>query len=117
MSLKVFGAAAFPEAVSRGFHLAAFAEAALREAGCWEIVSPAQMAVVAFRYAAADRSPEELEEITASLAGAMAVDGYAALSSTALRGRTALRFCTINPRTTEEEIAETVRRLGRAAGR
>jgi aromatic-L-amino-acid/L-tryptophan decarboxylase len=117
MSLKVFGAAAFREAVSRGFHLAAFAEAALRQAGCWEIVSPARMAVVAFRYAAANRMPEELEEINAGLAAAMTADGYAALSSTVLRGRTALRLCTINPRTTEDEIAETVRRLGQAAGR
>jgi len=37
------------------------------------------------------------------------------LTSTVLRGRTVLRLCTVNPRTTEEEIAETVRRLARLA--
>lgn len=115
MSLKVFGAAAFREAVSRGFRMAELAEQRLRDAGCWEIVSPARMAIVAFRYAAPGRTPEELEAINRALPGAMAADGYAALSSTVLRGRTALRLCTINPRTTEEEIAETVRRLGECA--
>lgn len=117
MSLKVFGAAAFREAVSRGFRMAELAERELRGAGCWEIASPAQMAIVAFRYAAPGRSPKELEAVNRALSGAMAADGYAALSSTVLRGRTALRLCAINPRTTGEEIAETVRRLGERAAR
>jgi aromatic-L-amino-acid decarboxylase len=42
---------------------------------------------------------------------ALAADGYAAVTSTDLRGTPALRLCTINPRTTEAEIAETLTRL------
>jgi hypothetical protein len=45
----------------------------------------------------------------------MMEDGYALLTSTALRGAVALRLCTINPRTTEEDIVETVKRLDRFA--
>jgi hypothetical protein len=41
----------------------------------------------------------------------MAVDGYAALTSTVLRARPALRLCTINPLTTESDVAETLRRV------
>jgi glutamate/tyrosine decarboxylase-like PLP-dependent enzyme len=117
MSLKVFGAAAFRDAVARGFRLAALAEAKLREAGCWEIASPAQMAIVAFRYCVPGRTAEEIEAVNKRLVGDMIADGYAMLSSTTLRGQTALRLCTINPRTMDEEIAETVRRLGLCARR
>ena len=42
-------------------------------------------------------------------------DGYAAPSTTVLRGRTVLRLCTINPRTTFEEIEETIERMERFA--
>jgi hypothetical protein len=41
----------------------------------------------------------------------MIEDGHAMASSTVLRGRTVLRMCTINPRTTAEDIQETVDKL------
>jgi glutamate/tyrosine decarboxylase-like PLP-dependent enzyme len=72
------------------------------------------LAIVSCRYAAPGLSAEQLEEINQRLVGAMIADGYAVLTSTVLRGQTVLRLCTINPRTTEEEIAETIRRLARA---
>jgi hypothetical protein len=40
-------------------------------------------------------------------------DGYAAPSTTVVGGRVVLRLCTINPRTTFEEIEETIRRMER----
>ena len=43
-------------------------------------------------------------------------DGFAMLTSTILRGRTVLRLCTINPRTTADDIRETIARLERFAG-
>jgi hypothetical protein len=42
-------------------------------------------------------------------------DGYALLTSTELRGAASLRLCTINPRTTEQDIVETVKRLDQFA--
>ncbi|MBM3744329.1 MAG: aminotransferase class I/II-fold pyridoxal phosphate-dependent enzyme [Acidobacteria bacterium] len=113
MSLKAFGAAAFREAISRGLRLAEVAERRLRESGCFEVVTPAQLGVVSFRYAPPDLAAEEAEAINQRLVGAMLADGYAVVTSTLLRGRTVLRLCTINPRTTDQEIAETVRRLAR----
>jgi hypothetical protein len=47
----------------------------------------------------------------------MMQDGYALLTSTELRGAVALRLCTINPRTTEQDIVETVARLDKLARR
>jgi hypothetical protein len=42
-------------------------------------------------------------------------DGFAFLTSTTLKGKTALRLCTINPRTTEEDIVQTIDRLEKFA--
>ena len=111
MSLKVFGLAAFREAIARGMRLAEVAEQRLREAGCFEVVTPAQLGVVTFRYAPPGLAADQIEAVNQGLVTATLADGYAVLTSTVLRERTVLRLCTINPRTTEEEIAETVRRL------
>ena len=110
MSLKVFGAAAFRAAIERGFELAEIAERRLRQSGQWEILSPAQMAIVAFRHAGDDA-------LNARLAADLKAGGYAFLSTTSLGGRTALRLCTINPRTTDEDVLGTIERLESAAGR
>jgi hypothetical protein len=44
----------------------------------------------------------------------MQADGVAAVSSTVLHGITVLRMCTINPRTTSDDIDAAVASLGRA---
>lgn len=115
MSLKIFGAAAFRRAITRGLELAELAERELRARGCWEIVTPARMAIVSFRYAPAGADPEQMERVTQALVGRMMADNFAVVTSTVLHGRTALRLCTINPRTTEDDIRETVARLTRFA--
>ena len=104
LSLRVFGIAAFRDAVNRGFELAEIAERMLRERSEWEIVSPAQMAVVAFRYRGSDEDQVHLVD-------RMYEDGQAFLTSTKYQGRTVLRLCTINPRTTEDDIRFTLDRL------
>jgi aromatic-L-amino-acid decarboxylase len=103
LSLKTFGAAAYRAAIARSIALAERAEAQLREQG-FEIVTPAQLAIVTF--AAPDAE---------ALAAAMLADGYALPSTTVLRGRTVLRLCTLNPRTTDAEIDATVARLAALA--
>ncbi len=112
LSLKAFGLEAFRAAVARGFELARIAEARLRESSCWEVVTPAQMGIVSFRYVEAGRSAEELDAMNERAAAGITASGFAVLASTTLLGRTTLRLCAINPRTTEEDIRETIARLG-----
>jgi aromatic-L-amino-acid decarboxylase len=59
MSLKVFGLQSFRKAIERGIELAETAEKILRQSPCWEIVSPAQMGIVTFRYTPDVRSSAE----------------------------------------------------------
>lgn len=111
LTLQVFGLAELRNAVARGFVLTDLAEKELRQLPDWEIVTTSQMAVVTFRYAPAHLTEAERDTCNQNIARAMLADGYAAVLSTSLRGRTVLRLCPINPRTTDDEIRETVRRL------
>ncbi len=106
-SMETFGLAAFRQAITRGFDLAELAERELRARG-WEILSPARMAIVCFRFGNDDALQTKLVE-------RMLMDGYAFLTSTTLRGVTSLRLCTINPRTTDEDMVGTIERLDRFA--
>lgn len=111
MSLKIFGREAFEAAINRGFELAEAAETALRDLPDWQVVTPARMGVLTFRYAPAGMVDEALNRLNRDLVEAMIVDGFGMLSSTVLRGRTVLRMCTINPRATGDDVRETIRRL------
>jgi glutamate/tyrosine decarboxylase-like PLP-dependent enzyme len=108
LSINTFGLAAFRDAITRGFELAEFAERELRQRRDCEILSPAEMGIVAFRFGKDD-------ELQTKLVERMLADGFAFLTSTTLKGVTALRLCTINPRTTEEDIARTIDRLEKFA--
>jgi glutamate/tyrosine decarboxylase-like PLP-dependent enzyme len=113
MSLKVFGRPAFEKAINRGFELAEVAEAILDEMRDWEVVTPGQMGIVTFRYAPPGMPAEQADWLNGELVRAMIADGFAMISSTILRGKTVLRMCTINPRTTEADIQETLGKLDR----
>jgi aromatic-L-amino-acid decarboxylase len=108
LSFKTFGLTAFRQAVARGFELAEAAEARLRRRAGWQIVSPAQMGIVAFRWVA---SGQDLDALNQRLAAEITASGFAVLASTRLAGATVLRLCTINPRTTLEDIDQTISRL------
>ena len=77
----------------------------LRARPGWEVVTPAQLAIVCFRREGDDQT---------ALAAAMVDDGFAAPSTTEVGGRVALRLCTINPRTTFEDVERDDRAHGGA---
>jgi aromatic-L-amino-acid decarboxylase len=113
LSLKAFGAVAFRQALDRGFELAERAEMVIRQLPDWELVTPAQLGIVTFRYAPPGVAPHQLDRLNRALIGAMTADGFAMVSSTALKQQTVLRMCSINPRTTEADIDEFLARLDR----
>jgi aromatic-L-amino-acid decarboxylase len=105
MSIKVFGMASFRAAIDRAFVLAEFTEACLRKMPGWEIVTPAQLGIVCFRYKPANDAAH------LQLVQTLLQDGFSLITSTVLRHRTVLRTCTINPRTTETDIEQSLARL------
>ena len=116
MTIQVFGMDAMRAAVARGMRLAEVAEEELRALAGWEIVTPAQLGIVTFRHRPDGIDGAEADVLQRRIAAGLAADGYALLSTTELRGRTVLRLCTINPRTTDEEMRQAVRTLDRVAG-
>ena len=102
MSISYFGMESFRAAVERGFELAEVAEKKLRSMANWEVVTPAQMGVVCFRRRDVD------EGFYPKMHNAMLKDGFALATSTVLNGRTVLRLCTINPRTTDADVEQTL---------
>ncbi len=115
LSIQIFGLAAFRAAVERGFENAEAAEALLRESPAWEVVTSATLGIVTFRYAPRGVAAEVADSVTAELAAAALADGFTMVSSTSLRGRVALRICSINPRTTREDLSATIERLASLA--
>ncbi|HUP00751.1 MAG TPA: aminotransferase class I/II-fold pyridoxal phosphate-dependent enzyme [Gemmatimonadota bacterium] len=117
LSIQIFGLGAFREAVARGFSNGERAEALLRGSGTWDVVTPAGLGIVTFRYAPPGASAAAADAVTGRLAAAALADGFMMVSSTTLRGRLALRLCAINPRTTEEDLRASIERLESLAGR
>ncbi len=115
MSFKVFGLDAISEAIAAGFANAELAERLLRAAGCWEVVTPAQMAIVTFRYKPANGDQTLADRVTQNLVGSLLEAGDAFASGTQLRGRPVMRICANNPRTTPADLEMTIQLLGRLA--
>ncbi len=114
-SIQVFGLAAFRQAVGWGLHLAEFAAARLSRMPGWQVLAPPSLGIVAFCYRPSGMPPEEADALNRSIAARIAADGRSMVSTTVLHHRPALRLCTINPRTSETDILETLALLDDAA--
>ncbi len=110
LTFRVYGVARLRAAVAHGIALAEHAERLLAADPRWEVVTPASLGIVTFALRGA--GPEEHQARAAELARG----GYAAVTSTRVQGRPVVRLCTINPRTTPDDIAGTLARLGVSLG-
>jgi aromatic-L-amino-acid/L-tryptophan decarboxylase len=105
LTFHTYGVGRIRTAIARGIALAEYAERVLNADDRWNVVTPAQLGIVTFE------RPGAAEGEHAMRAAALARDGYATVTSTAIHGRSVLRLCTINPRTTEDDISSTLDRL------
>jgi aromatic-L-amino-acid/L-tryptophan decarboxylase len=110
MSFKAFGIDTFSEAISWGMTLAEIAEHLLQELPDWEVVSSASIGIVTFRYIPT-LGNTSIDAINQQIVNQIVSSGFAMLSTTVLKGRKVIRMCTINPRTTEEDILQTIIQL------
>lgn len=125
MSLQVFGEAAFRQGVDKGLAMAEYVERALRRynnshtalkdgilpAGKWEIVHPANMSVINFRWIKPGATPDELNTLNEALNHALVKTQVAYTSTTILKGKTVIRMCTLNPRLTTQDMDEILATL------
>jgi aromatic-L-amino-acid decarboxylase len=110
MSIKTFGLKAFREAIDYNIKLAEQVEAVLRKSDKWEIVSPANLAIINFRYnpVKENLSEDKIDLVNQKIAAKMMASGEAQLVTTILLGQVVLRMCLINPKTTLEDVMSTI---------
>ena len=109
LTLRAYGLPTIQKAINRGIALAEYAQKVVEEHPDLEVVTPAQLGIITFRVKECDAAKhrEAVARLNAS--------GLAAASTTVLRGETVLRLCIINPRTTEDDVEQTISALANYA--
>lgn len=112
ITLQAVGSREMGHIVEHGCTMAELAEKIIRESPGWEIISPAQLGIVNFRFIS-NRSMSEcdLDRMNQEIAREVTESGYAQIYTTRLRAKTVLRMCTINPETTEADILSTIEKM------
>ena len=110
MSFKTFGLSAFKQAVQYNISLAETTEKIIRESDKWEVISPATLAVINFRYNPLDGNytDKQLDRLNQSISKQIITSGEALLTTTVLQNQIVMRMCLINPRTTIDDVRETL---------
>ena len=115
LTLQTLGTDRLSDMVGHGVKLAEWAEDEIRKQPDWEIVSPAQLAIVNFRYSPKGFSTQQCDELNTKISRQMIDSGYACVLTTKLKDKTVLRICAIHPEATEIDMRNTVRLLAKYA--
>jgi glutamate/tyrosine decarboxylase-like PLP-dependent enzyme len=115
MSVQTFGMAAFRRAVGRGMELADRAAAYVTASDTLEMLSPASLGVVCFRFNEREARLDDaaLERLNEAVQARVIETGTAMMSSTRLRGVYALRLCIMAHHTTWRDVEETLAAIER----
>ncbi|WP_420602659.1 pyridoxal phosphate-dependent decarboxylase family protein [Flagellimonas sp.] len=110
MSIKTFGLKEFRNAITYNIDLAEEVENLLRASKNWEVVFPATLAVINFRYNPIGKkySQKKLDAINQHISEKVVSSRKALLVTTILHKQVVLRMCLINPRTTFDDVKETL---------
>jgi len=106
--LKVHGARAIQHAIDANITVARHLAHIVSESADFELMAPAPLSIVCFRYKAGD------DDFNKRLMVEVQRDGDSYLSNATINGRFALRACIVNFRTTAadvERLLETIRRV------
>ncbi|MAP55431.1 aminotransferase class V-fold PLP-dependent enzyme [Altibacter sp.] len=110
MSIKTFGLRTFRKAITYNIQLAEATESLLRKSSHWEVISPATLAVINFRFNPIGNklSEKKLDSLNQYISKHVVDSKQALLVTTLLNGQVVLRMCLINPRTSMQDIKETL---------
>ncbi|WP_440881240.1 pyridoxal phosphate-dependent decarboxylase family protein [Tenacibaculum sp. C7A-26P2] len=110
MSIKTYGLDVFKKAVDYGIKLAENVEKLLRKSRNWEIISPATLAVINFRYnpIGLNLTEQEVDLLNQKISEKIMTSGEALFVTTVLNKQVVLRMCLINPKTTFEDVESTL---------
>ncbi|WP_439128668.1 pyridoxal phosphate-dependent decarboxylase family protein [Polaribacter sp.] len=110
MSIKTYGLEKFRSAITYNIKLAENVEKILRKSKKWEIISPATLAIINFRYHPIDLdlTEKQLDVLNQKISKRVMDSKKALLVTTILNGQVVLRMCLINAKTSIEDVRETL---------
>ncbi|KAJ5327782.1 PLP-dependent transferase [Penicillium brevicompactum] len=106
--LRTLGTKTIGQMIDRGVQLAEEAEAILRDRTHWNIVSPAQMAIVVVRFQPETVPDRELDHLNQKIADVSLERNVVAVQTVHLDKMLALRMCIINPRLTSQNLKKVL---------
>ncbi len=109
-SIKTYGLERFRNAVTYNIELTEEVENYLRKSKVWEVVSPATLAVINFRYHSINENLAEsvIDELNQRISKRVMESREAVFVTTILNKQIVLRMCLINPKTTMEDVLDTL---------
>ena len=113
VSVNYFGTRAIADAIQDAMERARLLDSLVRDATDFEILSPAQFGIVCFRAKPSGLDEAALDVLNERINNRVVSEGRFLISSTRLNGKFSLRMCTLNFRTTHDDVRnlfETIRR-------
>ena len=104
MTIKAFGAKRLRTTIQSDIDHAKYLQSLIEKSDDFEMLAPVPLSIACFRYTQPGLDEKRLDELNQKLAHAIEQDGRIFLTATKVRGRTALRTCFINPRTTKKDV-------------
>jgi glutamate/tyrosine decarboxylase-like PLP-dependent enzyme len=114
LSLRYHGLGAFRAAIAADLRHAQELAALIDAEPSLELLAPVELSAVCFRVHDGGDEPA-LNRLNAEILRRVARRGRVLLSNATIRGAVALRACIVNHRTTDDDVAEIVREVLRAA--
>jgi aromatic-L-amino-acid decarboxylase len=108
LSMRVHGAAQFRSWIEGTLRNAALLTDAVRAHPDFELLHEPMLSTVCFRHVPAGAPADQLDDHNQRLASAMRRDGRVFLAPAVIDGRTCLRACFVNFRTTPDDVAQVV---------
>lgn len=104
MTLKAFGAEKIRREIAADIANAHYLVDLIKQSEQLELMAPAPLSIVCFRYNPGGMNEQELNELNEQLVNEIEFDGRVFLTGTKLNGKSVLRTCFINHRTKKEDI-------------
>ena len=104
MTIKAYGADCIRDEISSDIDKAQYLVDLIKNNEKLELMAPAPLSIVCFRYNQDGMDARELDRLNDNLIDRIETDGRVFLTGTKINGTTALRVCFINHRTQKEDI-------------
>ena len=120
MALRYYGTDGYARAIDHDLDLAAYLASAVDADADLELMAPASLSIVCFRYAPAGSDAAALDDLNKRLLERLQLSGRAFLSSTVVAGQFVLRACFVNPLSGQSDVdamLQAVKEIGSGLGR